>query len=176
MGAANTAGAAGTTPLHAAPDLVDPLAVLDGGPGGSEGGRLRNEAGESHGALIVEADFCSASTSGSERPEVRDSLEVEPVVVRTPALSAAADNAAVVTVVERAATALHIVKEALLLGLQLLVALLQAPLVLVKAPFVLVQPLLQPFLQLLLQLRSAFLQPPCVLCQAILLRVAAAQV
>jgi hypothetical protein len=42
-------------------------------------------------------------------------------------LQAAADGAAVVAVVERAATALHIVHEALLLGPQLLVALLQPP-------------------------------------------------
>eukprot|EP00964_Phaeocystis_antarctica_P006031 scaffold3303_cov66-Phaeocystis_antarctica.AAC.2 len=48
-----------------------------------------------------------------------------------PRLQAAADGAALVVVIERAATPLHIVQQAFLLGPQLLHALLQAPLLLV---------------------------------------------
>jgi hypothetical protein len=61
-------------------------------------------------------------------------------------LQAAADGAAVVAVVERAATALHIVHEALLLGPQLLVALLQPSTFLVQT-FLPSAFLVQTFLQ-----------------------------
>eukprot|EP00964_Phaeocystis_antarctica_P051342 scaffold29950_cov60-Phaeocystis_antarctica.AAC.4 len=54
-----------------------------------------------------------------------------------PCLQAAADGAAVVAVVERAAAALHIVHQALLLGLQLLVALLQLPPLLCQSSLIL---------------------------------------
>ena len=56
-------------------------------------------------------------------------------------LQAAADGAALVVVIERVATALHIVPQALVRGLQLLVALLQSspflPLLVLESPLVL---------------------------------------
>eukprot|EP00964_Phaeocystis_antarctica_P112682 scaffold76815_cov57-Phaeocystis_antarctica.AAC.4 len=78
-----------------------------------------------------------------------------------PRLQAAPDGAAFVTVVERAATPLHIVQQAFLLGPQLLVALLQ------PSAF---------FVHSLLQASLLCLQSLLVLRLALLLRVAVAQV
>eukprot|EP00964_Phaeocystis_antarctica_P072096 scaffold44051_cov60-Phaeocystis_antarctica.AAC.1 len=78
-----------------------------------------------------------------------------------PRLQAAADGAAVVAIVERAATTLHVVHQALLLRPQLLVALLQPPAFLAHS---------------LLQTSPLPLQSLPVLRLALLLHVAVAQV
>eukprot|EP00964_Phaeocystis_antarctica_P014803 scaffold8170_cov65-Phaeocystis_antarctica.AAC.3 len=90
-GAASAELGVGQTTRPVALDGAVLDAVLDGGPGGSEGGgkprqyRTREPHGGST-AEVVQVNFCPASSayaasvsSGSDRAETPDSLEAEPV-------------------------------------------------------------------------------------------------